>query len=370
MRILQVIDSLGRGGAERVVVALTQGLSRGHEVQLACLYDELDLASELRAVGIPVHVFGVRPRRNLALASWRLSAVARTWRPHVVHAHLLDAMLCVATSRLGGARRAATFHNLGLAGGARGGARTRLVRAGLTALVRRFDVVTAVSDASAAAYARELGLRQLPVVVNNPVDLERLDAIAPATRAEAKGQLTPGDVRPLVVCVAKLTWEKDHRTLLSALAALPADSRPRVVMLGDGPLRGDLAALTHALKLTSSVDWLGAREAREVYAWLRAADVAVLSSVSEGQPVSVLEAMALQTPMVATGVGGVPELLDAGRGWLVAASDSGALAITLREALGAEHERTQRASRARAFIEREFSLAAIVPEWEELFRSS
>lgn len=154
----------------------------------------------------------------------------------------------------------------------------------------------------------------------------------PADRAEARRVLDlPADAE-VVTYVGRLVPEKGLRELLAAAGALRA-SRPRLqlVLVGEGPMHAELAALAAAGELP--VRFAGTRPPAEVARWMCASDLVTLPSYSEGHPNVLVEALACGRPVVATPVGGIPEVVDAASGVLVPARDPAALAEGLREAL-------------------------------------
>lgn len=121
------------------------------------------------------------------------------------------------------------------------------------------------------------------------------------------------DEVPLVVCVARHVAVKNLSLLLRAFALLAQWNIPfRGVLIGDGPCHEELKNLQRELGLEQQVEFLGAATQDEVVQWLRRANVAVLSSQNEGMPVSLMEAAASGVPVVATAVGGIPELIRDG----------------------------------------------------------
>jgi glycosyltransferase involved in cell wall biosynthesis len=163
----------------------------------------------------------------------------------------------------------------------------------------------------------------------------------------------PERTRPVVLSVGRLKAPKDFSTLLQALARLaPGTYTARIV--GDGPERERLGEEARLLGLEGSVEFLGERD--DVASLLDDADVFVLASRSEGLPMSVLEAMAAGLPVVASAVGGVPELLDDETGRLVPPGDPRALAETLQDVLGDPELRRSLGRGARARVEDRFDL--------------
>lgn len=154
----------------------------------------------------------------------------------------------------------------------------------------------------------------------------------PADRAEARRALDLPAEAEVVTYVGRLVPEKGLRELLAAAGALRA-SRPRLqlVLVGEGPMHAELAALAAAGELP--VRFAGTRPPAEVARWMCASDLVTLPSYSEGHPNVLVEALACGRPVVATPVGGIPEVVDAASGVLVPARDPAALAEGLRGAL-------------------------------------
>lgn len=368
MRILHVIDSLGRGGAERVVATLAKGQASDSEVGVVSLFGPNDVAEELRGSGVQVFTLNLDSPRQLVRTALALRRVVQSFRPDVVHAHLTFALLAVGMVPMRGVRRIGTFHNLGLAAGRVGGVTTRVVRALLAVLSRTsFDVLTGVSAAASVGYQRELRLDVAPIVVSNPVDVDALRAAAPQGRAHARERLHLPQSGPLLVCVAKFTWEKGHDVLFRAIAAIPAEQRPRLALVGDGPLRDELRALARELQIEERLVWCGELDHGAALAWMVAADALVLPSRSEGQPVTVLEAMALGVPVVGSSVGGVPELLGDGRGTLVRPERPDELSMTLSRVLRSPDECSSQIRAARLWVEEDFSVRRVTAHWNQLF---
>ena len=155
----------------------------------------------------------------------------------------------------------------------------------------------------------------------------------PASRAEARRQLGIDEDARLVVYVGRLVPEKGLRELLDATSAL-ARTHPRVqlALIGDGPLRSELEQSARRLA-GLPVHLPGAMDASLVARWMAASDLVTLPSYSEGHPNVLVEALASGRPVVATRVGGIPEVVDASCGVLVAPRDAPALSAALAQVL-------------------------------------
>jgi colanic acid/amylovoran/stewartan biosynthesis glycosyltransferase WcaL/AmsK/CpsK len=180
------------------------------------------------------------------------------------------------------------------------------------------------------------------------------------------------DGPPNIVCVARLAVCKNQKLLLEACARLQAQGMKfRCVLVGDGPCRDELDSLRKQLGLVASVEMVGAAEQDEVLAWWHRATIAVLSSTSEGMPVSLMEAGACGVPAVATAVGGIPELIADGESGILTPPGS---ASAMAEALGWLLRNPALARRlgaaARRRVEEKFSLArqvdSLVALWTRL----
>jgi glycosyltransferase involved in cell wall biosynthesis len=189
----------------------------------------------------------------------------------------------------------------------------------------------AVSEALAEAVAG-LGIpRDRIVVQHNGVDGE---LFAPGDRHGERASLGVEPDRRLVGFVGRLSHEKGIDVLLEAMGELARrDARTDLAIVGSGPLEPTLRARAAGLALGDRVRFLGHRGHDELPRWLRAFDVLCLPSRREGCPNVVLEALACGRPVVASAVGGVPELLREGNGILVPPERPGALAGALERAL-------------------------------------
>jgi glycosyltransferase involved in cell wall biosynthesis len=172
----------------------------------------------------------------------------------------------------------------------------------------------------------------------------------------------------IVIAVGSLTWQKDHAALLEAFAAV-ARARPRVFLwlVGDGPRRAALDRQRAALGLADRVRFLGLRA--DVPDLLAAADVFAMSSVREGLPVSLLEAMRAGCPSVATAIGGCPELIvDGETGRIVAPLDSVALAAAITELLADPARARAMGAAGRRRWSAGYTAAAMVSGTENVYR--
>jgi len=186
------------------------------------------------------------------------------------------------------------------------------------------------------------------VVIRNAVDV-----------GAAPSQAGRGDTPVQVVSVGRLAVPKDFSTLVAAMARLP-EGRAHLRVFGDGPLRSELEAQKQALGIDAAVEFAG--EVPDARPHLDDADVFVLASLSEGMPVSVLEAMAAGLPVVASAVDGLEEVvIDGKTGFLTPPGDAAALAARLGQLIDDPSLRNALGKAGRERAEEYFSL----PAWRD-----
>ncbi|MCU0633445.1 MAG: glycosyltransferase [Gemmatimonadaceae bacterium] len=359
-RLLLVATGLGLGGAETQVVLLAEAFAaRGWRVRIVTLIPPTAFAERLDLAAIPVTSLGMRRGWPDPRALGRLAAIVRAWRPDVVHAHMVHANLLARLTRPLAPMPVlvCTAHSVD-----EGGA---VLMSAYRATDCLGDLLTQVSAAGVARY-RALGVVRAPerlVHVANGVPLSPADAGARGALRTALG--TPSDAL-VATCVARLEAVKNHDVLLAAWARIAAPGR-ELWLVGDGPLRREVAARAAAVGAT--VRMLGARS--DVPAILQASDVFVLASRYEGLPMSVLEAAAAGLPVVATAVGGIPEVVASGRdGLLVPPADEVALAEAMASVLAWPPATRHEAGAAlRARVVASYALDAVVDRWQALYRA-
>jgi glycosyltransferase involved in cell wall biosynthesis len=328
LRPLLLLSGLATGGAERVTVAFarrlrTMGL-RAPVCTVTARHDG-ELASELAAAGVVRHDLGAR-RLADPRAPWRLARLVARERIGLVHAHGQDASIVAAAARwLTDFALVITRHVMEEPAATwRQRLRARLA----CAAFRRADAVVAVSGAAAERLAELARIpRQAVRVLPNGIDLAAFDGCGPGVGAAARRAIGVAPADAVVLVPAVLREGKGHDVLLDAVPALLARvPSARVVVVGGGEREEELRV--RARPLGDAVRFLGPRpDMREL---LAASDVVALPSLAEALPTALMEAAAAGRPVVATRVGGVPEVVAEGRsGILVPPRDPDALAEAL-----------------------------------------
>lgn len=321
---------------------MTRQRAMGDEPRLAAP-GESALAARARAEGLAVDAVPMRGAWDLA-SVLRLAAATRAARPHVVHwhaarAHALGAMAArIAPGPVRVLSRRVDFR-------VRGSLGSRLLY-GIPP-----DAIAAISEGVRRALLESGVPDRLIRVIPSGIDLAPFAAPFDRAAARASLGLAPDDV--LAIQVAALAPHKSQTTLLQAMAALGGPA-PRlcVWIAGEGALRESLLAEHRTLGLGDRVRFLGFRD--DVVPLLRSADLFVLSSYLEGLGTSVLDAMAAGLPVVATEVGGVPEIVrHETTGLLVPPRDPDALARAMALLAADPELRARMGARGREFA-REF----------------
>jgi glycosyltransferase involved in cell wall biosynthesis len=277
--------------------------------------------------------FGDRPSIRDGLAVLRLRQVLARHQPDVVHAHGLraGALAALALTLATRPSRAAlplvvTVHNAPPEGGV-----NATVYQGLQFLAARGAAVVLCVSGDLEERMRRAGARDVRRALVPPYAPGAPSTPTAATSPDAvREELGAGD-RPLILAVGRLAPQKDFGTLIEAARGWQdLDPVPLLAIAGSGPLRDDLAAA--AVPLGSSAVLLGQRT--DVPSLLAAADVFVLPSRWEGQPLILAEALRAGRPIVATRVGGTPDLTGEDAAVLVPPGDPAALTAAVRQVLG------------------------------------
>jgi glycosyltransferase involved in cell wall biosynthesis len=233
-------------------------------------------------------------------------------------------------------------------------------------VLRHMDAVVSVSEAQAVR-VRQAGVDPARVaVIRNAIDAGAFDLPDPAYCRLLEG-LFRRPPRRVVAAGGRLSPEKGFDLYVDAAAQVARrDAGVGFVLFGDGPLREALKQRVRRRGLQGRFVLAGFRaDLRRFWPWC---DLAVLSSHTEGLPVVVLEALAAGVPVVATAVGGTPEVIDDGRsGRLVPPGDVAALAGTIAEALADAPWRRQAGEFGRRRVQEEFSFEAQAAQYRELF---
>jgi glycosyltransferase involved in cell wall biosynthesis len=328
-RLLHVTSDTGRyGGKDAVVFTLLTRLKAAgeYDVEVVCFRREI-VYREFVGEGIPVHVLKMYWTFDLS-ALGRLASVVRDRRVDLIHTHDNKShFLGRVVGRRLGIPVISTFH-----GQTKFGLELNIFKRTLYHwLVRKTDGLVTRFIAVSSELRNELLRRGIEPCrishIPNGIDADQFLASASAAPSREREGLP--DEAYVVGIVGRLSGEKGHRHFLEAVAPLCRERRNlRCLVVGDGPLRAALESDVTKLGIREQVVFAGFR--RDIATMYALMDVVVLPSLGEGLPVTLLEAMAMGKPMVATRVGGVPEVIDDGRdGLIVPPANSDSLRVAL-----------------------------------------
>jgi len=351
------------GGAEAQLVRIARHMAEsGWRVSVVSLMPVLEYGSVLERSGITVSSLGIPRGRYDPRALTRLVATLRRERPDVLCTFMFHAnVLGRFAARIAGVPKVVSSVRNTTFGGAWA---DRLLRwtDGLC------DVTTTNSQRGASLLAeRALVRREALHVIPNGIDVAAMDAVPP-DREWLAAELGIDEGTFVWVSIGRLEPQKAHGVSIEALARLVArGAGPHLAIVGEGSERERLEREVDSAGLRRYVSFVGLRS--DVPRWLRSADGMVLASRWEGLPNVVMEAQAAGTPVVATDVGGVAELVDDGvSGLLVPPGEPQALATAMERLMSLPAaERTELSNRARRHVEGRFGLSTVMGRWTELF---
>ncbi len=356
LRVLQVIGNAIVGGMETFVARLCEHLQRSGRFEIVCLCPYESAATDvLRRLGCVVHVAPLPEE-----PAWRgieyASALVVEEEIDIIHAHLTNAhLLAGIVGRMTGTPVLATIHG-------------REVQTADLAMQRLAD--THLHVVSRATYYQALAVgaqRPRTTCITNGVDADRFKPGVPSGALRRACGIPPG--APLIGFVGRMSHEKGPDLFVrAAAAALACRPDAHAVMLGAGTMLEAMRELALELGVGERLHLPGSRD--DIVDCLRELTLLVSSSRSEGTPLATTEALAVGIPVVATHVGGTPEIVTMGEsGVLVAPGDTDALADVAVALLDQPDDLARLGAEARRRMIGRFSLAARNAEVAQLLES-
>jgi glycosyltransferase involved in cell wall biosynthesis len=364
VRMMKVATGLAYGGAETQLKNLALRLKqRGWSLSVVSMLPPKAYVDELESAGICVYNLRMRRKVPDPRALFRFCRILRHLRPQIVHSYMFHANLLARVARLITPVPILVSSVRGLNEGGR-----------LRDLAYRFtdplaDITTQVSEAGKQRYIRVGAVPPSKIVyIPNGIDTSRFHP-NPTVRKVVRESLGYSEEIFVWLTVGRLEPVKNHRELIQAFCEVVSEyPHARLLIAGQGPLHPVLEQQIAASGLSTHVRLLGIRH--DIPELLNAADAFVLPSLWEGMSNALLEAAATALPIVATNIGGNPEVvLDGVSGYLVPPSEPAALTEAMGRLLGIPKEqRLGMGLAGRAHVVQNFDLERVVDRWEALYR--
>lgn len=380
-KILHITNSLGTGGAERLIADLASLLDKGRfRVSVCCTGADGPARDALERAGSDVVVLNRGRRSSLSFPGFCADVVSlyrgimeviKAQGPDLVHTHLESNYIAPFCARRAGVKGVVmSFHSSVLL--AKRG-RMSLRNAARRAVIRRAaifsDAILAGSKYAAAAAAELCGIDKRDVVViPNAVDVARVENESP--HAGIRDELGLPSSEKLVVMLGTIKEPKNHRLLIEAMAAISKrreDVSSLIVGTGDPAFVLELKELVSQFGLEKKVHFLGYRD--DAYGVVKACDLMVLPSLWEGLPVAALEGMACGLPVLLSDIPPHRELIDEGRdGWLFRSGDPESLSAGLIEVLDDQETMKKVAMAGYMKVVREYDSTQMARSCERLYQ--
>ena len=361
IKILHLVEDLKIGGLERVIESIVTGLDKDrYDAEVWCLAHGGEIAEELIDRGVSVKILGMKSYYN-PLRIIALSRLIREKGVEILHTHgyfastfgRLAAILArvpVIITHVHSTYYGYSKRNL---------------------LIERFlsfftDKIVCVSVAVQKFVLEVEGINEKkPLVIYNGVEDM---GVREAKSEVSRKSFGISDSKIVVITVASLTPHKGHGVLIDAMHILTqAYQNLRLLIVGDGPLRNDLAEYVMRLDLSRNIVFTGLK--RDIYSLLRLSDIFVLPSLErEGLGIAMIEAMACGLPVIGTRLGGIPEVIEENvNGFLVTPGNPEELAVAIEKLISDKTARERMGRMGRKIFEKKFTVTKMTESIESLY---
>lgn len=368
MKVLHLIDSAGLYGAEQVMLALAQG-QRESGID-ACIgsiaspgLGEKALETAARDRQVPVIRIEI-PSGLSPSAIGALRIRINNLRPEVIHSHGYKANVLsgLVPKRLRLAPLVTTYHGWTSSGGF---SRNALYESLDRLVVNRRDAAVVVSKSQVV----KLNVRHPENLYVVPNGVAELDALRTCDMSDVQADVEFCKRGPTLVMVGRLSPEKCQNIALRAMALLSVEHPElQLLLMGDGPLRSPLHDLAKSLGLGHAIRLAGyVPDPWRVFPYTKGL---VMTSRTEGLPVTVLEAMRARLPVISSAVGGVPDMLDYGAcGWLISEGSASGFAVSIRDLLENQASAYAKVERAYCRFQDRYTVRRMVAEYDRIYRT-
>lgn len=352
IKVMEIIGSLQTGGAEKQVVSLLNGLdSERFQKHIVCFKNSDTPFGKMLGDDVIRHYVHLARRGQIGCVR-RLAALFRKVRPHVVQSHMFHTNLyAVVAAKLAGVPVTITTEH-----------GKNLWKNSFHHLIERHII----SPFSTLRVAVSQDIRNIRIRARD-VEAEKIVVVPPCVEIPAEAVRCRQKLPLRFGAIGRMVDAKDYPTLIRAYAKfMESGTKSELVFLGDGPERLRLERMAAELGVGQSVQFPGFQT--DVNGWLKSMDIVVFSSIREGIPVAMLEAMAVGVPVVATRVGGIPEVIrDGVDGMLVESGNSDEIARALTRLAIDIDLRSAIAKQGRARVGALYSCKVISGRYADMF---
>ena len=364
IKLLTIIETLGKGGAERVLVNILPELQKlGLECEVAILFNRDDLAKELEEYKIKVHRLNLSYKWNIFEGIYKLNRLIKENRYDIVHAHLFFAYFYTGLSKLFFLRvkRVVTFHSLTFDVYS-ANSLWKKIRKFIECIILRlsFNRYTAVSNAVKKHFQQHCSIKKIDVIFNS-FPIEKLTNVLEIGNKNSSVRIKKDKF--LILTAGRLVKEKGHKYLIEAIKILNKKyNNLQFLFIGDGPLKDEFKQI-----IPNNVIIKSAIPHKDLMKLYNEVDIIVIPSVFEAFGLVVGEAMIMQKGIVATNVDGIVERIDHEKeGLLVPPKNPQALANAIEKLYLDINLREKLSKNAREKI-KQFDTKIIAQEWKNYY---
>jgi glycosyltransferase involved in cell wall biosynthesis len=361
IKILHLVEDLKIGGLERVIESIVTGLDKDrYDAEVWCLAYGGEIAEELIDMGVSVKILGMKSYYN-PLSLVALSRLMRKEKIEILHTHgYFASTFGRLAAILAGVPVIITHVHSTYYGYSK---RNLLIERFLSFFT---DKIVCVSVAVQKFVLEVEGINEKKtlVIYNGVKELGVREAKLDVSRKS----FDISDSNIVVITVASLTPHKGHGVLIDAMHILSQEYQSlRFLIVGDGPLRNDLAEYVKKLDLTQNIVFTGLK--RDIYSLLRLSDIFVLPSLErEGLGIAIIEAMACGLPLAGTRLGGIPEVIEENvNGFLVTPGDPEELAVAIEKLISDKIARERMGQMGRLIYEKKFTVTKMTESIGSLY---
>ena len=354
--VIHLIPSLEVGGMERLVSDLAIGRTSG-ETSILCLNKLGTLGEQIKQT-VSINVLNIP--KNLFLAIITVYRALRSLKPDIIHCHNLQAHFfgSICAMLLPNTQVVLTKHG------------QHIPSSGFTSVINKLTLrkskIIGVSEDITRIMQQWITKNNQPIeYIANGISL--IPYQHPKLKEDAKKSLGIKQGTFCIGIVARLSEPKDHLLLIDAITFL-SKTYPNIILVivGDGPLRNNIETYITDKKYEHLVKMLGER--KDIANILNALDIFSLTSSSEGIPMTILEAMAASLPVIATNVGGIPQVvIDNKTGFLVEDKDKNGLVTAIKKLFEQPKLRQEFGKEGHLFLKKHYSINQVVDKYESVY---